>query len=195
MSKTFAFFSVAALVLASSTVNGDLVLTFVPSSSSVQVGSSITVDIVLTQDDTSPANSLLDDDGLTAFSVPFNFSGSDFSVTSFAVAPGFTDTSSTSTVLQGFSFSPVTGTPRTLGTYTLTADSVSITPTTFTTSNTGVTNFSFNSGTDDDVNIFASFSSPVGGISAVPEPSSFLFIGLVGTVFSGLRWVRTRETC
>ena len=175
-------------------LDAGLVLSFVPGSTVVNVGDTVNVDIVLTQTmpmTTTPPDppSPLNEDGITAFQIPFTLPvGSDFSVTGFGVGSNFTNQLSTSSVLQGFTVSPVTGNSVTLGTYTLTANSVGTSM--ITTSDTIFTNFSFDSGNTDDVGIFASFSAP--SITAVPEPSAWMFLMLVGILSAGRRYISNR---
>lgn len=176
-------------------VEAGVALSFTPDSTEVNLGDTVNVDIVLTQTmpmTTAPPDppSPLNEDGVTAFQVPFTLPvGSNFSVSSFAVGSNFTNQLSTSSVLQGFSVIPVTGTSVTLGTYTLTANSVGTTM--IATSDTIFTNFSFDSGNTNDSGIVATFSSP--SITAVPEPSAFLFLGLLGLSSSGRAYFRNRR--
>jgi len=183
-------------ILGSGSAHAGLVLSFDPQgATTVSLGSTIDVDLVLTQ--TAPiADADITVDGLTFAQVPLILTGAAFSTSSISVNPGFNfDISSVDTFQAGvLSFPPLllppvtapVGDPTsvTLGTFTFNAGNAGTTI--LTTNNTGMTQFSFggtSSPGDIDNQIFgAETLTLTATATAVPEPSGFLMWGLIASV-------------
>lgn len=195
-----------SLTLASTTLAmGDVVLSLVPNTNNVNVGDTISVSVVLTQDGLNSNGAVAPDLSLpltagfelTGFGVELSIIGSAFTVTDSTLALGFNDftggTFSGNRFVKGNTFGAGLTSPATLGTFEVTAVAGG-TSTFLVTDPTGLNDFAF-SGINEglDTGVFASFTSPAGGVTAVPEPSSVLFFMLLGTTLAGLRWSRARE--
>ena len=191
--------SMLCCLAACHSTRADLVLSFVPqSATTVSIGDTIDVDLVLTQTSPAIAEADITSDGLTSFNLPLLLDNSNLSAASTPVAnSSFSDLSSIgpqtpplpapgfslNPELIGFSITPVLipSETVTLGTYRFVANSAGTTTITLVNSGT-ITQFGFGSvpGPGDiDSQIFSGQSL---ALTAVPEPNAFLLMAFVGCV-------------
>lgn len=198
--------SVAVLFVAlfTSSSYAGLVLTFqVSGPTTVPIGDVIDVEVLLTQTTPIAAHPDITSDGLQTFAVPLTVTGdlTAFDVRASAafgadvsdpvIQTPLTGVSFPSPRIAAFSIGPaVTGNPISLGTFQYTATSagtVMMTPTDF--GNT----FAFGAGTPGEFDAEVFSPAPTLSITAVPEPSAFLFLGLMGFMAAAKKYIRNRR--
>lgn len=191
-----------ALLCSTSHLQAELVLNLMPDRTSVNVGEPITVTVNLTQDGSGAggaADALTSGFGLTSFGVELTTSAPIFSPAPSGPThslPTTWNVATTPNTLSGFdldlvppiTFNPLAasvGTPIHLAHFTLLANAPGTTLVGLSDLNPVLTNFGFdNVASDLDSSIFSSVSSIA--LTAIPEPSGVLQIGLLGLLVAGV---------